>query len=272
MNENTNTVNSLTDTAIDTAIRLSDTAISTALPKDKPYKLQDGLGMHVKVMPNGSKYFRLDYRLNGKRQTLALGVYPETSLEQAREARDSARKQIKNGIKPRIKDKQPNSEAPKKMSSCEEHEQGRSEAHAQGVRAAIEAFSRKKVSWHSEAQCIKSETNVQNDVGGTLAHISDQSAVQTQIDTAKNLERQLQEKDQEITTLKCHLGSLKAFIGLTKDQQAMLFTPDHPALIKLKELEALRVNTRISDRADNELIDELKRRGYSVTQICNETV
>ena len=52
------------------------------------------------VHPNGSKYFRMDYRFDGKRKTLALGVYPETSLKQAREKRDIARKQIADGIDP----------------------------------------------------------------------------------------------------------------------------------------------------------------------------
>lgn len=49
---------------------------------------------------NGSKYFRLDYRFDGKRKTLALGIYPETTLKEAREKRDHARKQIAEGIDP----------------------------------------------------------------------------------------------------------------------------------------------------------------------------
>ena len=52
------------------------------------------------VHKNGGKYFRLDYRFNGKRKTLAIGVYPETTLKKAREKRDEARKQIAEGIDP----------------------------------------------------------------------------------------------------------------------------------------------------------------------------
>src|SRR5664279_3422874 len=81
---------------------LTDTVIDTVKPTTKPFKLQDGEGMYLLIMPNGSKYFRLDYRLNGKRQTLALGVYPETSLDTARANRDNAKKQIKDGIKPKL--------------------------------------------------------------------------------------------------------------------------------------------------------------------------
>ncbi len=81
---------------------LTDTDIDTAKPAAKPYKLRDGGGMYLQVMPTGSKYFRLDYRLNGKRQTLALGVYPGITLEAARAGRDNAKQQIKNGIKPTL--------------------------------------------------------------------------------------------------------------------------------------------------------------------------
>lgn len=81
-------------------MKLTDTVINTATPSEKPYKLTDGLGMYVLVMPNGSKYFRLDYRLNGKRKTVALGVYPDTNLASARIKRDTAKKQIADGIAP----------------------------------------------------------------------------------------------------------------------------------------------------------------------------
>ena len=79
---------------------LSDTAIKNAKPTDKPYKLADDKGMYLLVNPNDSKYFRLDYRYNGKRKTLALGVYPDTSLKQAREKRDEAKKQLADGLDP----------------------------------------------------------------------------------------------------------------------------------------------------------------------------
>ena len=80
---------------------ISDTTIKAAKPRpDKPYKLPDEKGMYVYIHTNGSKYFRLDYRFEGKRKTLALGVYPETTLKDAREKREIARKQITDGIDP----------------------------------------------------------------------------------------------------------------------------------------------------------------------------
>lgn len=80
---------------------ISNTAIKAAKSRiDKPYKLPDEKGMYIYIHTNGSKYFRLDYRFDGKRKTLALGVYPETTLKQAREKVDIARKQIADGIDP----------------------------------------------------------------------------------------------------------------------------------------------------------------------------
>jgi integrase len=87
--------------AADTVMSLTDTAIKNAKPNtDKAYKLPDEKGMYLLVQANGSKYFRLDYRFAGKRKTLALGVYPDVSLKQAREKREVARKQIANGVDP----------------------------------------------------------------------------------------------------------------------------------------------------------------------------
>jgi len=48
--------------------------------------MPNGKGMYLLVNPSGSKYFRFDCRFDSKSKTLALGVYPDTSLNQAREA------------------------------------------------------------------------------------------------------------------------------------------------------------------------------------------
>ena len=79
---------------------LTDTTCKNAKPEDKPYRKADEKGLYLDVRPNGSKYFRLKYRFGGKEKLLALGVYPETSLAQARAKRDEARKQLALGIDP----------------------------------------------------------------------------------------------------------------------------------------------------------------------------
>jgi integrase len=80
---------------------LTDTAIRNAKPKDKPYKLTDGKGLYLLVNKVG-KYFRFDYRYNGKRKTLALGVYPDIKLQEAREKHEEARKLLRNDIDPSL--------------------------------------------------------------------------------------------------------------------------------------------------------------------------
>lgn len=79
---------------------LTDKRCKNALPGDKPRKISDSLGLYLEVMPNGSKYWRMKYRYQGKENRLAFGVYPETSLLEAREKRDQARKHLSNGIDP----------------------------------------------------------------------------------------------------------------------------------------------------------------------------
>jgi integrase len=79
---------------------LTDTAIRKAKPADKPQKLTDGAGLYLLLNPNGSRWWRFDYRFDGKRKTLSMGTYPETSLAGAREKRDLARGQLQSGIDP----------------------------------------------------------------------------------------------------------------------------------------------------------------------------
>lgn len=74
--------------------------VKSAKKTDKPQKLSDGGGLYLLVQPNGAKYWRLDYRFAGKRKTLAVGVYPDVSLSDARERREAARKVLANGADP----------------------------------------------------------------------------------------------------------------------------------------------------------------------------
>lgn len=84
---------------------LTALAIRNARPRAKTYKLGDGHSLYLLVMPNGAKYWRLSYRFNGKQRALALGVWPEVSLADARVKRDSARKMLAEGIDPFVEKK-----------------------------------------------------------------------------------------------------------------------------------------------------------------------
>ncbi|GHT99806.1 hypothetical protein FACS1894126_6110 [Alphaproteobacteria bacterium] len=81
---------------------LSDSACKNAKPKDKVYAITDGEGMYLEIHPNGSKYWRMKYRYGDKQKRIALGVYPEVSLKEAREKKSAARKILKSGEDPSI--------------------------------------------------------------------------------------------------------------------------------------------------------------------------
>lgn len=68
-----------------------------------PAKLSDGGSLFLLVTQNKtkcSKYWRFQYRFAGKQDSMALGVYPDVSLLDARAGRDAARKMLRNGIDP----------------------------------------------------------------------------------------------------------------------------------------------------------------------------
>jgi len=62
---------------------LTDLKIKNLKPKDKPYKVPDFDGLYVLVNPNGSRLWRVKYRLRGKERLLSLGAYPAITLLQA---------------------------------------------------------------------------------------------------------------------------------------------------------------------------------------------
>lgn len=82
---------------------LSDAAIKRAKPRDKPWRLKDAHGLFLLINPNGSRWWRWDYRFGGKSKQLSFGVYgddPDVSLADARAARDAARKELRAGVDP----------------------------------------------------------------------------------------------------------------------------------------------------------------------------
>jgi integrase len=83
---------------------LTDAALKALKPKEKLYKVTDRDGMYVLVTPNGTLSFRLDYRLNGRRETVVFGKYGTTglSLARAREKCIDAKRAISEGRSPAI--------------------------------------------------------------------------------------------------------------------------------------------------------------------------
>ncbi|RAS35853.1 tyrosine-type recombinase/integrase [Paraburkholderia bryophila] len=79
---------------------LTEMQARKAKPAEKSYRLADGKGLYLEVMPNGSRYWRMKYRFDGKEKRAAFGVYPEVSLADARKACLAARQQLAAGIDP----------------------------------------------------------------------------------------------------------------------------------------------------------------------------
>jgi integrase len=77
-----------------------------AKPEKKAYKLTDGHGLYLHVMPNGTKAWRYRYRFAGKETVLTLGFYPEMTLEEARNKRTEARNMLREGKNPTHERKQ----------------------------------------------------------------------------------------------------------------------------------------------------------------------
>lgn len=61
---------------------LTDLKLRNLKPEPKPYKRVDRDGLYVVVSPAGGVTFRLDYRLNGRRETLTLGRYDATAARE----------------------------------------------------------------------------------------------------------------------------------------------------------------------------------------------
>jgi integrase len=71
-----------------------------AVTKDKPWKLRDGRGLYLLIRPSGSKSWQYDYRLHGKRKTIAFGTYPDVTLQMARERLQAARTHVAASLDP----------------------------------------------------------------------------------------------------------------------------------------------------------------------------
>lgn len=97
---------------------MTDRELNSLKPRDKAFKVTDRDGMYAVVLTTGTISFRYDYRLNGRRETLAIGRYDmdlarqqtrehealeygmSLSLREARQLLDRARRDVERGISP----------------------------------------------------------------------------------------------------------------------------------------------------------------------------
>ena len=81
---------------------LTVTKINAAKPKEKLYKLADGGGLALWVLPSGKKTWRFEYRRSDKKlDTITFGSYPELSLADARQMREAHRSLLEKGVDPK---------------------------------------------------------------------------------------------------------------------------------------------------------------------------
>ncbi|MDQ6997197.1 MAG: Arm DNA-binding domain-containing protein [Mariprofundus sp.] len=80
---------------------LSESKISdTKVPFGRnQFKVSDGGGLYLLVKSSG-RYWKLAYRFDGKQKTLAFGVYPSVSLDEARLKREEAKALLAQNIDP----------------------------------------------------------------------------------------------------------------------------------------------------------------------------
>ncbi|TAF75891.1 MAG: DUF4102 domain-containing protein [Alphaproteobacteria bacterium] len=114
--------------------QLSDAKVRNAKPEAKAYKLTDGEGLFLQVMPNGSKYWRMKYRYAGKEKLLAIGVYPHITLSQARAKRAEAKALLSQNKDP-------------SLVKQEEKQERHARAHNSFEAVAREWHSKKSVAW-----------------------------------------------------------------------------------------------------------------------------
>ncbi|MGX1787953.1 Arm DNA-binding domain-containing protein [Bosea sp. NPDC055332] len=79
---------------------LTDTAIRYVKSSGKTVKLSDGEGLQLWITPNGSKLWRLAYRLDGKQRKLSIGACSAIDLKTARQKREEAKQLLRDGKDP----------------------------------------------------------------------------------------------------------------------------------------------------------------------------
>lgn len=79
---------------------LTDTQVRATKPGERSRRLADRDGLYLQIEPSGGRYWRFNYRFNGKQKTLALGVYPDVPLGKARLRLRQAREQLADGLDP----------------------------------------------------------------------------------------------------------------------------------------------------------------------------
>ncbi|WP_324698945.1 tyrosine-type recombinase/integrase [Novosphingobium sp. RL4] len=82
---------------------LTDVALKALKPREKAYKQSDSGGLFLVIHPTGRKSWQLAYRVESKQKFASGGSYPDVSLKQARDWRDTIKAQLTLGMQPTAK-------------------------------------------------------------------------------------------------------------------------------------------------------------------------
>lgn len=82
--------------------RLTDTQIKNSSTPEKEKILSDGNGLQLRLLPNGTKSWRIVYKspTRLKQMRITLGTYPNLTLAQTRKETVNAKELIAQGIDP----------------------------------------------------------------------------------------------------------------------------------------------------------------------------
>lgn len=137
--------------------KLSEAKIAGLEPAERIYKLSDGHGLFIEVMPAGAKRWRLAYRFDGKQKKISMGIWPKVSLPAARINTARAKALIRDGRDP--------SEARQLATAAEKRERAQVRAKQQNrVRAVVDEWLAKSAPGWSAATLHQTRGRLENDV------------------------------------------------------------------------------------------------------------
>ena len=82
-------------------MKFTDRYLQSLKPREKEYCIREGHGFTIRILPSGCKTFQYIYTLLGKRRRHNLGIYPATSLAEAREKYLEAASLVSKGLDPK---------------------------------------------------------------------------------------------------------------------------------------------------------------------------
>lgn len=119
---------------------LTDKACKNVKPAEREQRLSDGGNLYLHVLPGGTKSWRFRYRFGAKQKQLVLGSYPETTLAEARQARNEALALVNAGIDPIVDRHQ--KRVARKMESLDSFERVAREWHREATTDRVPRYAR----------------------------------------------------------------------------------------------------------------------------------